>query len=120
MFEDAKDATSRFVYAATGVLLIDSPRRTSYGILVGCLLGVVKTIFDWLKITFPPLNLFECIVVGIFCLHTRTIVETTFRRRNIGEEYEELFKVIKLAEKQGLSKAHTKIQLLEVCKRALK
>lgn len=120
MFEDGKDLFSRFFSLCTSVLMLDTPRRTIYGVILGYILEVLAVVIVWFGFEAPPLSTFQYVVLGVFVLHFRTLFEMTFGKRKVSEKYEEQFAVISQAEAKGLSKAHVKLQLLQVCQTALK
>ena len=120
MFENEKDFTSRLLSISTNVLMFDTPRRTTYGVILGFFLQVLSEFIAWLGVNPPFLSTFQYVIIGVIILHFRTLLSMIFRKRKLSEKYEEQFAVINEAEAKGLSKAHIKIQLLQICQLALK
>jgi len=114
------DFASKLLSSSTNLLMLDAPRRTAYGVLIGYLLHIVVRIINWFEIETPEFFIYEFIVVGLVVMHIRTIFELGVKRRIYNEKIEEQFAVISEAEKRGLGKAHIKLKLLEVCQNALK
>ena len=120
MLSGWRDAASRLGSSATSALLLDAPKKTAYGFVLGLFLHVVETIVGRALHLAPSVAAWELIVVGVFIVHARAIWRHILGRPGIGEKYEEQFEVIRRAELAGLSRLHVRAHLYELCLQALK
>lgn len=120
MLSGWRDVASRLGSSATNALLLDAPKKTAYGFVLGLFLYAAEIIAVRVLRVAPSVGAWELIAVGVFILHARPIWYHIVGRPGIGEKYEEQFEVIRRAELAGLSRLHVRAHLFELCRQALK
>jgi len=120
MLNNWRDTVSRFASAATNAILLDAPKKTGYGFVLGLFLYVVEILGTRMFHLTPSMAPWELITVGVFIVHARSIWRHIVGKPAIGEKHEEQLELIRRAALAGLSESHVRTQLYELCRQALK
>ncbi len=124
--DNQPDRVTRFIVAASNIVFIGYPLRTSLGVLVGLAFSALAKLFSPLLsnlspvIDFSKISEWEYIVLGVVLLHLRTIRFYLFQKGSmLGENEEKAFALIRRAKANHVPQRRIQQMYLELCEKVL-